>query len=127
MSPLLAGTALADTSTGTISERREAALGLASSIDEIIRTIPVDYRQILTPYVRYQNYLGGYRSVSNAPFGAHDQWNLGVEWQLRKEMELTAEYSLVDGLNLNAINEPGAVSYRPFRGGVLRFQFQVNY
>jgi hypothetical protein len=82
---------------------------------------------IFTPYARYQHYLGGYRSVSNAPYGTHDQWNLGVEWQIRREMEMSAEYSLVDGLNLNAINEVGVSSYRNFNGGVLRFQFQMNY
>jgi hypothetical protein len=82
---------------------------------------------IFTPYVRYQNYFGGYRSVSNAPYGEHSEWDLGVEWQIRKEMELVAEYSLVDGLNLNAINRPGALSYTNFEGSVLRFQFQVNY
>ncbi len=82
---------------------------------------------IFTPYARYQNYLGGYRSVSNAPYGTHDQWDLGVEWQIRREMEMNAEYSFVDGLNLNAINEVGVNSYRNFNGGVLRFQFQMNY
>ena len=50
-----------------------------------------------------------------------------MEWQIRKEMELVAEYSLVDGINLNAINQAGATSYRNFDGGVLRFQFQINY
>jgi hypothetical protein len=82
---------------------------------------------IFTPYVRYQYYRGGYRSLSNAPFGTHSQWDLGVEWQIRREMELTAEYSLVDGINLNAISRADVLSYQNFTGGVLRFQFQLNY
>jgi hypothetical protein len=82
---------------------------------------------IFTPYVRYQYYRGGYRSLSNAPYGTHSQWDLGVEWQIRREMELTAEYSLVDGINLNAISVADALSYQNFAGGVLRFQFQLNY
>jgi len=86
-----------------------------------------DRHGIFTPYARYQYYRGGYRSISNAPFGTHDEWNLGVEWQIRKEMELVAEYSIVDGINLNADIEEGVVSYRNFDGHVLRFQFQMNY
>ena len=72
---------------------------------------------IFTPYARYQHYRGGYRSVANAPYGNHDQWDLGVEWQIRKEMELVAEYSFVDGVNLNAINEAGVTSYQLRRRG----------
>jgi hypothetical protein len=82
---------------------------------------------ILTPYARWQYYKGGYRSIANAPYGTHDQLDLGVEWQIRREMELTCEYSFVDGVNLNAVNRPGVTSYRNFDGGVLRFQFQINY
>ncbi|QDU20364.1 Phosphate-selective porin O and P [Urbifossiella limnaea] len=82
---------------------------------------------IFTPYCRWQYYKGGYRSIANAPYGTHNQWDLGVEWQIRKEMELVAEYSLVDGANLNAINQARVTSYRNFDGGVFRLQFQMNY
>jgi len=82
---------------------------------------------IFTPYCRWQYYKGGYRSVANAPYGTHQQWDIGVEWQIRREMELVAEYSLVDGVNLNAINQAGVASYRNFDGGVFRLQFQLNY
>ncbi|HYH66949.1 MAG TPA: porin [Urbifossiella sp.] len=82
---------------------------------------------IFTPYCRWQYYQGGYRSIANAPYGTHDQWDIGVEWQIRKEMELVAEYSIVDGVNLNAINQAGVTSYRNFDGGVFRLQFQLNY
>jgi hypothetical protein len=34
---------------------------------------------------------------------------------------------MVDGVNLNAMNEPGVTSYRNFRGDVLRCQLQINY
>jgi hypothetical protein len=30
-------------------------------------------------------------------------------------------------MNLNALDDEGAVSYRTFKGDVLRFQFQINY
>ena len=82
---------------------------------------------VFTPYCRWAYYKGGYRSFPNAPYGTHDQWDLGVEWQIRREMELVCEYSIVDGANLNAINQPGIRSYRNFDGGVFRVQFQINY
>jgi hypothetical protein len=82
---------------------------------------------IFTPYCRYQHYRGGYKVFPNAPYGTRDQWDLGVEWQIRREMELVVEYNFVDGVNLNAVNREGVVSYRNFDGGVLRAQFQINY
>jgi len=82
---------------------------------------------IYTPYTRYGHYVGGYKSLPNAPYGTSDQWDIGVEWQIRKEMELTIEYSIVDGVNVNAIDRAGKISYRNFDGGILRAQFQINY
>jgi hypothetical protein len=82
---------------------------------------------IFTPYARYQYFRGGYKAFANTPYGSRDEWNLGLEWQIRKEMELTLEYALVNGLNLNAIDRDGVRSYRNFDGGVLRAQFQINY
>ncbi len=82
---------------------------------------------IFIPYTRYQYFKGGYKNFANTPYGTRNQYDVGVEWQIRKEMELTVEYSFVNGVNLNAINTAGATSYRNFDGGVLRAQFQVNY
>jgi len=84
-------------------------------------------RGIFTPYTRYQRYRGGYRNIANAPYGDQEQCDIGVEWQIRKEMELCVEYSLVDTPNFRAINADGAVSYENFEGSILRAQFQVNY
>lgn len=82
---------------------------------------------IFIPYVRYQYYRGGYKSIPNAPYGTHSEWNLGLEWRIYKELEWVVEYSIVDGVNLTAINQPGVVPYRNFEGGVIRTQFQINY
>lgn len=82
---------------------------------------------IISPYLRYQWFRGGYRSIQNAPFGNHDQFDLGIEWQIRKEMELTFEYTWANGVNLNPINQLGNAPYRDFNGDVLRLQFQINY
>lgn len=82
---------------------------------------------IFIPFVRYQHYTGGYRSIANAPYGDLNAWEIGMEWQIYKEMELVTEYSFVDAINTTAINQSGETSYRNFDGGVLRFQFQINY
>lgn len=82
---------------------------------------------IFTPYARFQYFRGGYKGFANAPYGSRDEYNLGVEWQIRKEMELTLEYAMVNGVNLNAIDRANTRSYRNFDGSVLRAQFQMNY
>ena len=82
---------------------------------------------IITPYARCQYYRGGYKSVANAPYGTHRELDLGVEWQIRREMELTVEYALVDGPSFAVPGDEGVIPYRDYEGGVLRIQFQINY
>ncbi len=82
---------------------------------------------IFFPFTRYQHYRGGYRSIANAPYGTHDELSVGVEWQIRKELELVTEYGYVNGISLDALNQPGAVSYQDFQAQMLRFQMQINY
>ncbi len=82
---------------------------------------------IFTPYLRYQQYTGGYRNIANAPYGYQRQTDIGVEWQIRKELELVVEYSIVNTPNFSARDTAGAVSYRDFEGSTLRFQLQFNY
>jgi hypothetical protein len=80
---------------------------------------------VVTPYCRWQQYTGGYRHLANAPYGDQRQLDLGLEWQMRKEMELVMEYSIVNTPNFTA--QANGLSYADFEGSVLRFQFQVNY
>ncbi len=82
---------------------------------------------IFTPYCRYQQYTGGYRNIANAPFGHQRQVDFGVEWQLRKELELVFEYSLANTPNFRAIDTVGSRSYRDFEGSLFRVQLQFNY
>ena len=82
---------------------------------------------IFIPYARYQHYRGGYRSIPNAPYGTHDEYDVGFEWQIRKELELVVEYGFVNGISLLANNTPGVNSYQNFRGDILRRQLQLNY
>lgn len=82
---------------------------------------------IFYPYARYQHYLGGYRSISNAPYGTHDEYDVGVEWQIRKELELVVEYGFVNGVSLGATDQPGVAPYQNYTGQLLRCQLQINY
>jgi Phosphate-selective porin O and P len=77
------------------------------------------------PFVRYQYYEGGYKNAANAPASSIDEWNFGIEWQIRKEMELVGEYLITDRTNLRS--QTSGVSYGQFAGHLLRVQFQVNF
>jgi hypothetical protein len=82
---------------------------------------------VYTPYARYQYYDGGYKSIVNAPYGISQQWDLGIECQFYKELELVVEYNFLNNVSLTAIDRANTQSYRNFTGGALRFQCQVNY
>lgn len=77
------------------------------------------------PFIRYQYYRGGYKSAVNAPFSKINEWNIGVEWQIKRDFELVTEYMITDRTNLRSQTE--GRSYDQFEGQVLRFQFQVNF
>ena len=77
------------------------------------------------PFVRYHHYDGGYKSERNAPDTLIDEWELGLEWQFNKQMELTAEYTFTDRTNTTVLSQ--GESYRQFVGDIIRLQFQMNY
>ncbi|MFM7143003.1 MAG: porin [Alphaproteobacteria bacterium] len=82
---------------------------------------------IITPYGRYQYYKGGYRSLPNAPYGSSTEWDMGVEWQILRELELTGEYAIVNGINGLTLSQAGKTSYRDWNGRIFRVQVQLNY
>jgi hypothetical protein len=82
------------------------------------------------PYARWQYFDGGYRSLRNAPHARIKELETGIEWQIRKEVELTVAYTFAERTNLDAISSSAAVSqksYRMFEGQLLRVQCQINY
>jgi hypothetical protein len=82
---------------------------------------------IFSPFVRYTHYTGGLKPERNAPFSRIDEWEIGCEWQLNKQMEFTAMYTLTDRTNTRALGTANVESYGQFEGHLARFQFQVNY
>ncbi len=79
------------------------------------------------PYMRWSQFHGGYSTQKNAPFGNNFELSSGIEWLAFKELELSAECSLVDRVNTTAQNQPGDLSYQYFDGTVVRFQAQLNF
>ena len=54
---------------------------------------------MLTPYVRYGEYYGGFKSLNGAPDGQSRTWNLGLVWEPDTHFRLTADWVFKDGLN----------------------------
>lgn len=82
---------------------------------------------IVIPFLRWNYFKGGYKSERNAPFSMIDEWEVGFEWQMNKQMELVTQYTLTDRTNTTAFNTAGVTSYQQFDGDLCRIQFQFNY
>lgn len=76
---------------------------------------------MLFPFVKWQHFEGGQKFERNAPHNYVNDWEFGVEWQVTKEIELTAVYHMMNRTDL--ANAP----YERYKADVLRFQLQWNY
>ncbi|MEQ1637417.1 MAG: porin [Methylococcales bacterium] len=74
---------------------------------------------ILIPYVKWQTYNGAYKGANNAPRVSVDEWEVGVEYQIMKAIEVTLAYSDMKRTNTGNL---GLAS-----GDLLRMQLQWNY
>ncbi len=81
----------------------------------------------LFPFARYSYYKGGYKTERNAPFSTINEWELGLEWQISKALELVSMYTFTDRTNTEAVSTANIQSYGQFVGDLLRFQLQVSY
>jgi len=90
------------------------------------RHVTDNYGEVL-PFVRWAYYQGGYKSERNAPFSKINEWELGIEWQMSKAVELVGMYTITDRTNTRAISAADSRSYEQFRGDLLRIQLQVSY
>lgn len=79
--------------------------------------IPTAEYGVFVPYVRLHRYDGGKKFEPNAPRHEIREMNAGLEWQLRKWLEITTEYMESDR-TVNGKHEAGRL---------LRLQLQVNY
>ena len=79
------------------------------------------------PFVRWSYFKGGYKSERNAPFAEIDELELGLEWQINKNLELVGIYTLTDRTNTRGLSTANTLSYEQFEGQLARFQLQVNF
>lgn len=79
------------------------------------------------PFVKWQYFDGFNKAETNAPKNEVNDWEIGVEWQLNKEVELTAVYHIMDRNNLITGNRPGREDYANFTSDALRLQVQYNF
>ncbi len=79
-------------------------------------------KQLFSPFVRYQFYDGGKKHELDARSYSVRDWEIGVEWQPVKNMEINATYTIADRRyedKANPVNRQ--------KGNLLRLQLQVNY
>ncbi|MFM8413400.1 MAG: porin, partial [Planctomycetota bacterium] len=82
---------------------------------------------VFFPFLRWQQYNGGYLWERNSPDTFVNSFDMGVEWQIQPQMELTVEYDFANRTNTGADAQIVDANYAQFRGDLLRFQFQMNY
>ena len=103
------------------------------------------YCQSVYPFIRVQEYFGGRKAELNAPRNSVREWEVGLEYQFNRALELTVMYTWTqrntpDATFLPNGSPPGqcAVSgtqlgpcvqtpYQLQSGNLLRFQLQWNF
>jgi len=79
-------------------------------------------KMYLSPYTRLQYYSGGRKFETDARSYTVHQFDVGLEWQVNKYFELTAEYCISDRQQ-----EDFALQDNHQKGNSLRVQAQVNF
>jgi Phosphate-selective porin O and P len=73
------------------------------------------------PYVRYQEYSGGKKHRTNAPFNVVREWEIGTEWQFGKALEFTIAYAR------SRRTDTQTAPYNIREGDIVRTQLQWNF
>jgi hypothetical protein len=73
------------------------------------------------PYLRWQQYYGGRKNVTNSPFQVVRETELGLEYQFNKALELTVAYAWMKR------TDTATFPYPIHDGQLVRFQLQWNY
>ena len=100
------------------------------------------YCQSIFPFLRVQEYFGGRKSEANAPANSVREWEVGLEYQFNRALELTVMYTWTQRNTSNSNFSPGVCSannqaaptipclqspYQLESGNLLRFQLQWNF
>lgn len=73
------------------------------------------------PYVRYQEYGGGKKHRTNAPYNVVREWEIGTEWQFTRSLEFTIAYA--KSRRTDTQNAP----YPIREADIVRTQLQWNF
>ena len=79
------------------------------------------------PFVRWQYFDGANKAETNAPMNHVNDLEIGVEWQIAREVELSAIFHRMKRNNLVTGNRAGRPDYAEFEADALRLQLQFNY
>jgi hypothetical protein len=102
------------------------------------------YCQAVFPFVRVQEYFGGRKFVDNYPSNSVREWELGLEYQFNRALELTVMYTWTQRNMADPTATPGLASggdclnptfavpcqttpYQLQSGNLLRFQLQWSF
>jgi hypothetical protein len=102
------------------------------------------YCQSIFPFVRVQEYFGGRKFVDNYPSNSVREWELGLEYQFNRALELTVMYTWTQRNMANPMASPSfgnadclspqfnriqcvTTPYQLQSGNLLRFQLQWNF
>ncbi|WP_020166436.1 MULTISPECIES: porin [Methylotenera] len=95
-----------------------------------------DTNGTVIPFIKYQYFDGYNKAETNSPKNQVHDWELGVEWQIAPEVEVTAVYHRMNRTNLVTGNRatasasnnlPAREDYENFNADALRVQVQYNY
>ena len=82
---------------------------------------------IFYPFIRWNYFEGGYKAERNAPYVNINELEMGCEWQIHPQAELTLGYTITDRTNTTAVGAANVESYRQYEGQIARCQLQINY
>lgn len=90
-------------------------------VQAMLRLPASDSFGTLMPYARWQHYRGGWKAATNAPRLETDEFELGLEWQPWKALEVTVAYARMKRAEADERRAGRA------EGDLIRTQLQWNY
>lgn len=79
------------------------------------------------PFIKWQYFDGANKAETNAPANDVNDIEVGIEWQVAREVELSAIFHHMERNNLVTGNRAGRPDYEHFEADALRLQVQFNY
>jgi phosphate-selective porin/polyhydroxyalkanoate synthesis regulator phasin len=123
------GLDVSEGANGTIKEKSLNG-GYVQAMYKIDNVKIFDTNSTIIPFVKWQYFDGANKAETNAPENHVNDWEVGAEWQIAPEVELTAYYhkmkrnNLVTGATATTLVKS---DYETFDAEALRVQLQYNF